>query len=250
MKKFSVFTAISIISLAVFATPAHAQGCMATVKQKGLLIGTSPDYPPYESLDKNNQIVGFDIDLVKAIGKNINVKVKVVGQSFDGLIPSLLSKKIDMIAAGMTITEERKKSVRFSLPYIASRNVIVTRKENTNLSKPSALSGKSVAVQIGSVQEKLAQGIKGAKVKSYNLYTDAALAVQTRQAHSMILHDSVAKKFASTYPDLRISGTLNKIRTGFAIRKDCPDLARQVNKAILKLKRDGTIKKLERKWLK
>lgn len=70
-----------------------AQSCLANVKANGLKVGTSPDYPPFESLDKNNKIIGFDVDLLNLIGAELGVKVNFIGQSFDGLIPALLSKK-------------------------------------------------------------------------------------------------------------------------------------------------------------
>lgn len=238
------------LGLSLLAATASAQGCMATIQKSGLNIGTSPDYPPYESLDTSNKVVGFDIDLLDAIGKQMGVKVNVIGQSFDGLIPALLARKIDMIAAGMTITEERKKSVNFSLPYFSGQNVIVVRKENSATKTLAALGGKSIAVQIGSAQEKLAQGVKGGNVKSYNLYTDAALAVQTRQADSMIVARPVALQFVKTYPDLTITGMLNKIDTGLAIRKDCTDVQNRVNAAIIQLRKSGEMDALVAKWFK
>ena len=186
-----------------------AQSCLANAKANGLTVGTSPDYPPFESLDKDNKIIGFDVDLINLVGAELGLKVNILGQSFDGLIPALLSKKIDVIAAGLTITEERKKSVDFTQPYISGPNVIIIRKETTGIAKLEDLAGKKVAVQIGSAQEKIASGVKGAEVKSYNLYTDAALAVNTRQADALIVHRFVGRAFVKQYPDLKIVAELN-----------------------------------------
>lgn len=242
---------LSVLTVAVFAAQASAQaGCMANIKQKGLTVGTSPDYPPYESLNEKNEIVGYDIDVINAIGKKMGVKVNVVGQSFDGLIPALISKKIDLIAAGMTVTPERKKSVNFTAPNDTSENVIMARKENLTLSKAASLSGKSVGVQIGTVQEQLAQKIKGANVKSFNLYTDAAVALQTRQVDSMILDRTVATQFLKTYPDLRVTGRLEKTDKAFAVRKDCGDVVNRMNAALIELRKSGELAALQKKWFK
>ncbi|MCX7801800.1 MAG: basic amino acid ABC transporter substrate-binding protein [Meiothermus ruber] len=229
---------------------ALAQSCLANVRANGLTVGTSPDYPPFESLDKNNKIIGFDVDLLNLIGAELGVKVNFIGQSFDGLIPALLTKKIDLIAAGLTITEERKKSVDFSRPYISGPNVIITRKETTGISKLEDLAGKKVAVQIGSAQEKIASGVKGAEVKSYNLYTDAALAVNTRQADALIVHRFVGRAFLKQYPDLKIVAELNQVDTGLALRKECSDLRRAIDAAIEKLEKNGKMDELAAKWFK
>ena len=242
----------ALLSCALLAATAAAQpqSCMADIQKNGLTVGTSPDYPPFESLNDKNQIVGLDIDLINAIGKKMGVKVNVVGQSFDGLIPALIAKKVDVIAAGMTVSEERKKAVNFTLPYDNSENVIMARKENLTYSSAAKLAGKSVGVQLGTVQEKLAQGIKGANVKAFNLYTDAAVALQTRQIDSMILDRVVAEQFAKTYPDLKITGTMSKTAKALAIRKDCTDLQSRMNAAIIQLRKSGELAAITKKWLK
>ena len=244
MKKFAAFLCAALVS------GAAAQGCMADVRKNGLTVGTSPDYPPYESLNERNQIVGFDIDLMNAIGKQMGVKVNIVGQNFDGLIPALISRKIDVIAAGMTVTEERRRAVNFTLPYDRSENVIMARKENLAYSSPARLNGRSVGAQIGSTQERIAQGIRGANVKSFNLYTDAALALQTRQIDAMVIDRVVGQNFARTYPDLRITGVVSKNEKAFAVRKDCGDLVNRMNAAIIQLRKNGEMAALVKKWIK
>lgn len=224
--------------------------CLSDLGKSGLTVGTSPDYPPYESLDKKNQIVGFDIDLIKLVAAKMKLPVKVVGQSFDGLIPSLLTRKIDVVAAGMTITPERLKAVGFTDTYIAGDNVILVRKENAALNSLAALKGKRVAVQIGSAQEKLVSDAKTITVKAYNLYTDAVLAVQTRQADGVVLEKTAAQAFQKSYPDLRIVATLNALPLGFAVRKNCTDLAAGMNTSLAGIKKSGEMQKLVQKWFK
>ena len=223
---------------------------MANVKKNGLTVGTSPDYPPYESLNEKNEIVGFDIDLINAVAKKMGVKVKVVGQGFDGLIPALISKKIDVIAAGMTVTAERKKAVNFTLPYDNSANVIMARKENLKYASAASLAGKNVGSQIGTVQEKIVQDIKGANSKAFNLYTDAAVALQTRQIDAMVVDKTVADQFLKTYPDLRITGTLAKNEKAMAVRKDCGDVVNRMNAAIIEMRKNGELAAISKKWLK
>lgn len=245
-KWFAVVVLVGLLG----ASSTLAQSCLANAKANGLTVGTSPDYPPFESLDKDNKIIGFDVDLINAIAAELGLKVNIIGQSFDGLIPALLTKKIDLVAAGLTITDERKKSVDFTRPYISGPNVIITRKETSGISKLEDLAGKKVAVQIGSAQEKIASGVKGAEVKSYNLYTDAALAVNTRQADALIVHRFVGRAFLKQYPDLKIVAELNQVDTGLAVRKDCGDLRQAIDAAIEKLEKNGKMDELAAKWFK
>lgn len=247
MKKTALLTTLTALLL---VSQADAQSCMANVKKNGLTVGTSPDYPPYESLNEKNEIVGFDIDLINAVAKKMGVKVKVVGQGFDGLIPALISKKIDVIAAGMTVTAERKKAVNFTLPYDNSANVIMARKENLKYASAASLAGKNVGSQIGTVQEKIVQDIKGANSKAFNLYTDAAVALQTRQIDAMVVDKTVADQFLKTYPDLRITGTLAKNEKAMAVRKDCGDVVNRMNAAIIEMRKNGELAAISKKWLK
>jgi polar amino acid transport system substrate-binding protein len=238
------------LALVLGAPLAHAGSCLDAVKtKKELVIGTSADYPPFESLNDKNEIVGFDVDLVNMIGKEIGVPVKILNVGFDGLVPSLLAGKIDGVAAGLTENEERKKSVDYTIPYVSGPNVIVTRKDNAAIKTPADMAGKKVAVQIGSTQEKIATDAK-ADVKSYNLYTEAAMAVITKQAQAMVVHDIVAKAFVREYPELTIAGELPQLNIGMVFRKDCPELRLAVNAALEKFEKEGKIKELAAKWFK
>lgn len=90
-------------------------------------VGTDRSFAPFEYI-QNNELYGFDIELVKQIALELNRNLEIINMNFDGLIPSLYSERIDLIAAGMTITEKRKEMINFSDPYFTSRQVLVVRK--------------------------------------------------------------------------------------------------------------------------
>ena len=92
-----------------------------------VVLGTNATFPPFEYVD-GKKIVGFDITMGEKIAKNAGMKLEVMDMAFDSLIPALQSGTIDFIAAGMSVTEERKKNVDFSVPYFASEQVIIVRK--------------------------------------------------------------------------------------------------------------------------
>ena len=101
---------------------------LAAPEQKSVVkLGTNANFPPFEYVEGTN-VVGFDISMGQYIAKDYKAKLEVVDMAFDSLIPALSSGAIDFIAAGMSVTEERKKNVDFSDPYYASEQVIIIRK--------------------------------------------------------------------------------------------------------------------------
>ena len=94
---------------------------------KTIKLGTNATFPPIEYVE-GKDIVGFDISVGEKIAKDFDARLEVVNMSFDSLIPALSSGAIDFIAAGMSVTEERKKNVAFSIPYFESEQVIIVRK--------------------------------------------------------------------------------------------------------------------------
>ncbi|MGE5590633.1 MAG: basic amino acid ABC transporter substrate-binding protein [Bacillota bacterium] len=222
------------------------------IKAAGVLkIGTSPDYPPFESLDAQNNVIGFDIDLMTEVAKQLGVKLEVVQMGFDGLIAALGAKKFDVMAAGVSVTPERKEVVDFTTPYLVGTDAIVVRTDfATPVKGLEDLKGHSVAVQIGTVQGDAAKKIDGINVKEYNLFTEAATAVASKQADALYLHKVVAEAFIKANPVLKIAAETPAKDTAFALRKDTPDLTEFVNGVLAKMQQDGSFDALVAKWFK
>jgi len=222
------------------------------IKAAGALkIGTSPDYPPFESLDTQNNVIGFDVDLMTEVAKALGVKLEIVQMGFDGLIPALQSKKFDVMAAGVSVTAERKQAVDFTDPYLVGTDAIVVRTDwSTPVKGLEDLKGHSVAVQLGTVQADAAKKVGGINVKEYNLFTEAATAVASKQADALYLHKVVAEAFIKANPVLKIAAETPAKDTAFALRKDTPDLTQFVNGVLAKMKQDGSFDALVAKWFK
>ena len=144
-----------IFSVALLATLALSQ----TIK-----VGTNATYPPFEFIDEQNKISGFDMDLIDEISKIVGFKYEIVNLAFDALIPALKTGKIDAIAAAMSATPERKKSVDFSDPYFFTKNLYLKLATNNSITNKEQLSKLKIGVMLGTVQEGVAHTIKGAKV--------------------------------------------------------------------------------------
>jgi polar amino acid transport system substrate-binding protein len=222
------------------------------IKQDGkLLVGTSPDYPPFETLDKANNVIGFDADIMQAVATKLGVKVEFVQMDFGGLIAALGARKFDVLAAGVSVSEERKKAVDFSTPYLIGKDAIVVHKDSgLKVTKLEDLKGKTVAVQIGTVQADAAHKVDGITVKEYNLFTEAAAAVSAHQADAVYLHTVVGHAFVKANPNLVIAGELPAADTAYALRKETPDLTVVVNQVLDDLQKSGEMDKLVQKWFK
>ncbi|MFZ5824737.1 MAG: transporter substrate-binding domain-containing protein [Bacillota bacterium] len=222
------------------------------IKKAGkLVIGTSPDYPPYESLDKDNKVVGFDIDIMQEVANKLGVKLEIEQMAFGGLLAALQAGKFDIMAAGVSVTEERKKSVDFSDPYIVGSNAVIVHKDFTGkVEKLEDLKGKKMAVQMGTVQADALNKIEGITVKEYNLFTEAASAVSAKQADGMFISGFVAKSFVKADPNLKVVWEVKADDTAYALRKDTPDLTKVVNEVLAELKSSGKMDQLVNKWFK
>ncbi|WP_261664791.1 basic amino acid ABC transporter substrate-binding protein [Deinococcus sp. Marseille-Q6407] len=232
------------------ATTAPAGGgtCMDKIRKDGLRVITSPDYPPYESTNEQNQIVGFDVDLVNALAKEIGIEAKFTGQGFDGLIPSLIANRADLIAAGLTKTEERAKSVSFSDPYEETKNVIVVSAKDTGINGPDTLKGKTVGVQLGTVQADMAAKIDGADVRTFNLFSEALAALKAGQIDSMIVDAPAGDNYVKANKDVKLAGQMDGGNKALATRLECTDLVAELNAALATVQQNGQMKQIHDKW--
>jgi polar amino acid transport system substrate-binding protein len=230
------------LALALAAGPAAGAECLDAVRAKGqLVVGTSPDYPPFEILDQARGVPsGLDIDLAGMIAKDLGLQVRFVSLRFAGL-PD----------AAMTATEERRKAIDFSDPYISGPNAIVARRDAKELNGLSDLSGRKVAVLAGSSLEKVAKSVQGAEVKPFASYTEAFKGLLTGQVQALLVHLSVARPFLDKHQDLTVTAELDApLGIGFGFRKDCPDLRAKVDDVLEKLETRGAIADLIAKWFR
>lgn len=157
MKRLHMIGAITAILVLVVAGwgSAAAADHLSVVKQRGkLTVGTSADYPPYESVDAGGNFIGFDMDLVREIGKRMGVKVEILDMGFDTLIAAVQNKKIDLVAAAMQGTAERDKTVDFTMPYNFVKDAFLTStKADVKMSSAKDAAGKKIGTQTGTIQE-------------------------------------------------------------------------------------------------
>ncbi len=206
-----------------------------------LVNGIDANFPPFAYIDQTGQPSGFDVEAFNLIAKEIGFEVSHQPIEWDGIITSLLTKKIDIIASGMSITDERLQKVNFSIPYWVIKQVMVTKKDSP-LTIDDLLTGKKIiGVQQGTSEAKWLKN--QAAEKGWNLelryYSSSPLAVEdvlNGRIDAAAMDDAPAKDAVSK-KDVEIVGTfgMHDEEFGYAVRKDETELLEKVNKALSNL---------------
>lgn len=216
-------------------------------------FATEASYPPFESMDANNKIVGFDVDLANALCKEIDATCTFSNQSFDSLIPSLKFRRIDAVMAGMDITPEREKQVLFSNPYYDNSALFIGQKDK--VADIAALKGKKVGVQNGTTHQKFIMD-KHPEITTvpYDSYQNAKLDLQNGRIDAVFGDTAVVTEWLKAEPKLAPIG--DKVTDkgyfgtglGIAVRQGNTDLQAKFNTALEKVKKDGTYQTIYEKW--
>jgi len=219
------------------------------------VVGTEASFPPFEYVEEG-EFVGFDMDLIKEIGKMYGFDVKIRDISFDSLIPSLMTGNIDIIVAGMTITEEREKVVDFTLPYFSADQSIMVRKgEGTNL---TVLFNKpKIGVQTGTtgdlwVTENLVEAdlLPKANLIRYDTFNFAVRDLVNKNIDAVILDNPVAQRFTNTDPVEVVGIIKTNENYGMAVAPGKQDLLNMLNEGITRLQESGMMDELVGKYFK
>ncbi|MDR3258541.1 MAG: basic amino acid ABC transporter substrate-binding protein [Fusobacteriaceae bacterium] len=214
-----------------------------------LFVGTNAEFEPFEYL-KDGAIVGFDMDLINEISKIIGKECEIKNIAFDGLLPALQSKKLDIIIAGMTATDERKKFVNFSDTYYLAQQMIVLNSDaKTNIKTFDDLPGKSVGVILGYTGDVAVSEIKGVNVTRFNGTGAAIMALKSQKVDAVVLDSEPATQYASQNKELVVIETdAAKEEYAIAFRKEDTQLLEEVNKALKILKENGKYQELLKKY--
>lgn len=238
MKKF-----LKLVLAAVLA--------VSCLNAKEIVFGTDAEYPPFGYMNEQNQISGFDIDLVDAISKKVGFEYKFIKVGFDALIPALKSGKIDAIAASMSATDERRKSVDFTDPYIFTKNLYLKMATNKDITSKDQLKTKRIGAMLGTVQESVANSIKGAKVMPTEGIAGSIMNLKAGKVDVVIVDSSVGYGYLKKNKDIINWLEESDGSDGFAMAFDKDkqtQLLAKFNQALKDIKQDGTYDKLLEKY--
>jgi putative amino-acid transport system substrate-binding protein len=236
----------TLLTIAMFASaPLLAQ-------DGPLRVGMSGQYFPFTFVEQD-ELKGFDVDVMNAIGEEMGRDIKYETANFSGLFGMLESGRIDTVANQITITEERQKAYVFSEPYVYDGAQVVTKKGNTEIQSVEDLKGKTVAVNLGSNFEALLRELPYADqidIKTYesNLERDTALG----RVDAFVMDRVSASQIIKEKPlPLELAGpTFSQITNAYPFRDTEAGraLRDEVNKTLAALRDDGTLASISEKW--
>ena len=245
MQKRTILTA-AIAAAFSSTVPAWAKN------QRKLVVGMDATYPPFGSQDtETRQYVGYDVDIIRAIGRIEGFEVEVRNLSFDGLIPALKTGSIDIAINDITITPERAKSVDFSNRYYIAGLGVVVNANNTTITKPEDLEGKRLAVSIGSTGEIASRGIKNAKVRIFNQLTECYLELRNNGVDAVVNDIPTNDYYVATAGRGKVKSlpiALTREDLGIAVKKGNKELLLRINRGLAAIKQNGEFARIFEKW--
>lgn len=257
MKKTIMFGTMLVLIMGLLAACGTSESNNAGSKNdddKVLVMATSADYPPFEYIEtgKSDEIIGFDVDIAKAIAGKLGYKVQVKDMDFGGLVQSLKSGQADFVLAGMTPTEKRKRNVDFSDVYYTAQHMIISKKDS-GIETLEDLQGKTVGVQLGSIQEDKADEINktiSITIENRNRIPDLIQELKNGRFDAVIIEDTVATGYFEKEKDLKgftISDDPEEAGSAIAFPKNS-ELTEKFNKELREMKENGELQELVVKW--
>lgn len=255
MKKLLYAIGLVGIIVAFFSAPAPAaDDSWDKVKAAGkLVIGIDDAFPPMEFRNEQNELVGFDIDASRELGKRLGIEIEHVPTAWKGVIMSLKTKKFDIIWSGMSVTEERMKEISFTRPYIMQKQIMVVKAGNEKVKSVKDLGDKHIAgVQLGSTSEEALKslGAEFKEIKRYDNNTSAFMDLKIGRIDALAVDELVGRYYLSQRPgEYRVlPEPLTAEPIGVGIRQEDVAIKDMIQKTLDEMFADGTMKKISIKW--
>ena len=237
-------TALALATLVLVAAgPLRADPALDRVRQAGTLrVGTEGTYPPFTFHNGAGDLVGFDVELAREVGKRLGIKTVFVEGKWDGLIAGVDAGRYDAVVNEVGITDARKAKYDFSEPYIVSKAALIVRGDNAAIKDFADLKGKSSAQTLTSNFGKIAERYGATLVGTDGFDQSIALVLQRRA--DATINDSLSFfDFHKHKPDadvkiVALQGDAD--RSGILLPKNSPDLVAAVDGALDAMKQDGT----------
>ena len=231
-------------------TSADEAAEVTTVEPGVLTMGTNATFPPYEYKD-GDAVVGIDPDIAQALADKLGLKLEVIDMEFDSLVASVQSGKVDIVLAGMTVNEERKKNVDFTDSYANGVQVIIVA-DGSDIATFDDLAGKLIGVQQGTTGHVYCSDDWGEEnVVAFQSGAAAVQALQQGKVDCVVIDQEPAKAFVEANEGLKILDTqYANEEYAAAVSKKNPKLTEALNKALQELKDDGTVQEILDKYIK
>ncbi len=249
-----LMAAIAVMVLLLFVTGCSEEktDSMKRVQDAGeISFAMSGGYPPFNFYNKNNQLVGFDVDVATEVARRLGVEFKPVTTEWSGIIEGLRSGAYDGILGSMAVTENRKKVVNFSTPYYYSGAQLVVKKDS-DYKSPAEMEGKTIGVVTGTTFADDAKKLGAGDVKLYKDDTQTLVELESGVVDGVITDRVVGVNAMNTgkFNITLLGSPLRSEDIAVAFRKGDDSLLKAVNGALEEMHADGTLSKYSKKWLK
>jgi len=227
-------------TFAVLAAVAALAGCVKD--DSSVRMATEATFAPYEFL-RGQEVVGVDVEVCRAIAQKLGKEFRVENMDFDAIIPAVISGKADLAAAGITITEDRKQNVDFSIPYVKTGIVVIYKKASPYKGDLALLKGKKVGVQSGTTSDTYVLEKLGQEPERFRNFSEACASLVSGRCDFVIADSEIAKNAVKGEDMLAHSDFLTSEEFAIAVKKGRPELLKAVNETIAELKADGRLAK-------
>jgi polar amino acid transport system substrate-binding protein len=207
-----------------------------------LIVGTEAGFAPYEYM-VGDEVVGIDMDIAKAIADSMGKKLEIKNMDFDGALLAVQNGTVDLVAAGVSVDEERKKVMDFSVDYVNSTEVVIVNKATPAVASVEDLADKIVGVQQGNIADfYVEENIEAKEIKRYTKFAQAAEDLKNNKIDCIVMDQMPAQDMVAANPELSIlDGALFEDKYAIAVKKGNTELLDQINTVIEQLKADGKI---------
>lgn len=241
MKKFLAAMAVGALTAAC-AVPVMAED------DNVLVMATNAEFPPYEYRE-GDEIVGIDAEVAALIADKLGMELQIEDMAFDSVLAAVQTGKADIAMAGITVTEDRQKTVNFTDSYTTATQMIIVA-EDSEIASPDDLTGKTVGVQLGTTGDIYADDIEDATVERYSKGFEAVQALIQGKIDAVVIDGEPAKVFVEQNEGIKLlDEAFTEEEYAIAIAKDNEELLEQVNTALNELKEEGEFQKVVDKYI-
>ena len=234
---------------------AAGESAVAAAKKRGkLIVGVKYDFPPFGYVDEQRKVVGFEVDLARELAASLLGNpdaIELVEVSGPNRIPFLVTGKVDLVIATLSITPERAKTISFSEPFYTGGYTIMVPKDRSDIKGLADLSGKRVVLTRGATAEALVNKLEPPpqQVLKMEQISELFAVMQAGRADAALQDIALLQPFVSKHPEYKlVGGLLNEEPWGVGMRKDDVETVKWVNESIAKYRQSGKFDAMLNKW--
>ncbi|WII40032.1 transporter substrate-binding domain-containing protein [Paenibacillus thiaminolyticus] len=259
VKAALLLTVLSVALAACGSKPAQdasAANALEQIKKAGKIrVGLMGTYAPYNFLNEKHEVDGFDADVAKEVAKRLGVEAEFITGEFSGLIEGLQKNKYDALVSQVTITEDRKKMMDFSTPYVKNAVNVIVKSDNGTIQKIEDFKDKKIGVGLGTNDEKYLRDVAMPKVGKFEIATYNDVITSLKDLDVGRIDATINNVFAlkpliekNQFKVKAVGEPIKEDFAGIAIRQNNPELLDAINKALAEMKSDGTFTEIFHKW--